>query len=86
MEEQTDQYNDTLGNETKIVPATHDFIEWMTKNNPLSDMPEQKQNSSKCKSGNCGNNRKTFIIVGALLFLTMWAGYGIFTFIEHLIK
>lgn len=75
---------DALGNEKKTIASTPDFMEWMNATNPLSDVKPTERKKG-CKSGNCGNNKKTFIIIGVILFIVMWAGYGIFSFIANLL-
>ena len=84
-QENIGQMIDGLGNDNKSISATPDFIEWMNQNNPLTDQVSSKK-TGKCKSGKCGNNKQTFIIVSVILFFVMWAGYGLFTFIENLLK
>jgi hypothetical protein len=79
------QLVDSLGNEPKPKSSTPNFIEWMNDNNPLSDNQPTTPKKKNCKSGNCGNNKRTFILVGVILLVVMWAGYGLFTFIENLI-
>lgn len=77
---------ESLGNDKPNSATSPDFMEWMEANNPLSDLQLEPNKKSKCKSGNCGNNVKTFTIVGVILFFVMWAGYGLFSFIEHMVK
>jgi len=77
------QLIDSLGNEPRPKEGTADFVEWMGKNNPLSDI-SQSDKKPKCKSGKCGNNKFTFTIVGIIVVVLMLAGHGLFTLIEKL--
>lgn len=84
--EEISQLVESLGNEPKERENIPDFMEWMNQANPMTDKKPTQTGKKGCKSGKCGNNKKTFIIVGVILFFVMWAGYGIFNFIENLFK
>lgn len=77
---------DGVGNEPSNQNQVPNYVEWMQKNVPKSDIYVEPKNKGKCKSGKCGNNTKTIIFVSIILFITMWAGYGLITFIENLCK
>lgn len=74
-----------LGNEKKTITPNPGFVEWLNETNQLSDN-KKTGTTKKCKTGNCGNNKRTFIIVGVITFFIMWAGYGFFTFIQNIFK
>ena len=84
--EEISQLVESLGNDPKERKNIPDFMEWMNQANPMTDKTSTQIDKKGCKSGKCGNNKKTFIIVGIILFFVMWAGYGIFNFIENLFK
>lgn len=77
---------DAVGNEPNNDTPVPNYIEWMKQNIPATDINAEPKKKGKCKSGKCGNNTKTIIFVSIILFITMWAGYGLITFIENLFK
>ena len=79
------QLIESLGNEPKHQNASSDFVEWLNKANPMEQTPKAP-GKKNCKSGNCGNNKKTAIIVAIIVFMIMLAGYGFFTLIGDIFK
>ena len=77
---------DSIGNESQHQGIVNNLNEYLQAKNYMEPSDTTSKPKSKCKSGKCGNNTTSFIIVGVLVILIMLAGHGLCNLLENMFK